>query len=171
MIVVTDTSVILNLCLIGQEALLPRLYGSTWAPTVVVAEFQRLAAEDPRFLGLTFPAFIQRAAPAQLLPSLAASRRLQAGEIAALSLAVERQADAVLMDELAGRAAAVALGLRPVGLLGILLDAKKRNLVPAVAPLLDKLEAEAEFWISASLRVAVLKDAGEASAAPDAPGR
>ena len=166
MIVVTDTSVILNLCLIRQEGLLPQLYGSIWAPTVVVAEFQRLAAEDARFQGLTFPAFIQRAAPVQLLPSLVASRRLQAGEIAALSLAVERQADAVLMDELAGRAAAVALGLRPVGLLGILLNAKECSLIPALAPLLDKLETEAEFWISTALRFAVLQEAGEVSAAP-----
>ncbi len=40
-----------------------------------------------------------------------------------------------------------------------------------MAPLLDKLEAKAEFWISASLRVAVLQDAGEASAARSETGR
>ena len=86
---------------------------------------------------------------------------MQAGEIAALSLAVELRADAVLMDELAGRRAAVSLGLRPVGLLGILLDAKERRLIPALAPLLDRLENEAQFWISATLRDSVLSDAGE----------
>jgi predicted nucleic acid-binding protein len=50
-----------------------------------------------------------------------------------------------------------------VGLLGILLDAKERRLIPALAPLLDRLENEAEFWISATLRASVLSDAGEAS--------
>ena len=161
MIVVTDTSVILNLCLIGQQDLLRLMYGKVLAPTMVVVEFQRLAREDLRFQGLQFPDFIEKAAPLCLLPSLASSARLQAGEIAALSLAVERQADAVLMDELAGRAAAASLGLRATGLLGILRDAKERSLVPAVAPLLDRLEKEANFWISASLRNMVLKAVGE----------
>ena len=78
-----------------------------------------------------------------------------------LSLAVERQADAVLMDEQAGRAAAAALGLRTIGLLGVLRDAKEQSLIPAVAPLLDRLEKEADFWISSALRSMVLKAAGE----------
>ena len=163
MTVVTDTSVILNLCLIGQEALLPLLYGDVFAPLVVVTEFQRLAVVDSRFRGLEFPAFVQRVAPLRILPALTTTRRLQAGEIAALSLAVERKADAVLMDERVGRATAIALGLKPVGLLGILLDAKQRSLIQTLKPLLDRLENEAEFWISASLRTAILKDAGEAS--------
>jgi uncharacterized protein len=161
--VVTDTSVVLNLCVIGQQEALPVLYGRILAPPVVAAEFQRLASADSRFRGLTFPSFIELAAPASLIPSLAASGRLQAGEVAALSLAVEMRADAVLMDELAGRHAAVSLGLRPVGLLGILLDAKQRWLIPAIAPLLDGLEKDAQFWISATLRASVLNDAGEAS--------
>lgn len=161
MTVVTDTSVVLNLCVIEQQEVLPRLFGDVLAPTEVVFEFQRLATEDARFQGLVFPCFIQIAAPVQLLPSLAAARRLQAGEIAALSLAVERHADAVLLDERAGRAAAVSLGLRPVGLLGILLEAKDSAMIPALAPLLDRLEHVADFWIGASLRASVLRDAGE----------
>ncbi len=161
MIVVTDTSVVLNLCLFGQQDLLRLMYGRVLAPTMVVVEFQRLAREDARFLGLSFPHFIEKAAPLHLLPSLAASARLQAGEVAALSLAVERKADAVLMDELAGRAAAAALGLRTTGSLGILRDAKDRGLITAVAPLLDRLEKEAEFWISATLRSLILKAVGE----------
>lgn len=162
MIVVTDTSVILNLCLIGRENLLPSLFGAIVAPAAVVIEFERLAALDWRFRGLLFPAFIEQSGPGGILPSLVAMKRLQAGEIAALSLAVQRKADAVLMDELAGRAAAAALGLKPIGLLGVLLEAKERALIPALKPLLDRLENEAEFWISASLRDHILNAAGEA---------
>jgi hypothetical protein len=160
-IVVTDTSVVLNLCLIGLADLLRQMYGRVLAPTMVVVEFQRLAQVDARFQGLNFPDFIEKAAPQALLPALTTSSRLQAGEVAALSLAVERKADAVLMDELAGRAAATALGLRTTGLLGILHDAKERGLIPAVAPLLDRLEKEAEFWISGALRNLILKSVGE----------
>ncbi len=163
MTVVTDTSVVLNLCLIGQHDLLHHLYGRVLAPTAVVEEFHRLASADARFHGLSFPAFIEQAEPHHLLPQLTSSPLLQAGEIAALSLASEKQADAVLMDELAGRAAATALGLRVIGLLGILIDAKKHALIPALAPLIDRLQLEAKFWISAALRNTVLKAADEAA--------
>lgn len=162
MIVVTDTSVILNLCAIGQEDLLRLLFDTVVAPTAVVVEFQRLASTTPRFRGLSFPTFIQKTAPASLLACLTDSGRLQAGEIAALSLAVEKKAEAVLMDELAGRAAASSLGLRTIGLLGILLNAKRQSLVPAIRPLITQLERDAGFWISASLRSTVLQAAGEA---------
>jgi len=46
---------------------------------------------------------------------------LHAGEIAALSLALELGADLVLMDEAEERAAATALQLTTMGLLGILI--------------------------------------------------
>ncbi len=163
MIVVTDTSVILNLCLLRQEGLLVPLFGTVLAPTQVVAEFQRLAAVDPRFQGLAFPSFIQKAAPAGIAANLLNPARLHGGEIAALSLAVERGADAVLMDERAGRTAAAALGLRTMGLLGILIDARQRSLIPALAPLLDRLQSEARFWIAPSLRKTALLAVGESS--------
>lgn len=88
MIVVTDTSVILNLCLIGLEDLLPPLFGTIVAPATVVTEFERLATVDRRFQGFLFPAFVEKSAPGVILPSLVSMKRLQAGEIAALSLAV-----------------------------------------------------------------------------------
>lgn len=162
MIVITDTSVILNLCLLRQESLLVSLFGTVLAPAQVVAEFQRLAAVDPRFQGLAFPSFIQRAAPAGTLINLLNPARLHGGEIAALSLAVERGADVVLMDEQPGRAAAAALGLKTMGLLGILMEARRRSLIPTLAPLLDRLQIEARFWIAPSLREVVLLTVGEA---------
>lgn len=163
MTVVTDTSVILNLCVVGQESLLCRLFDEILAPDAVVAEFTRLTRSDARFAGLVFPAFIERAAPSRILPELLVMRRLQTGEIAALSLAVERRAGAVLMDEIAGRKVARALGLKVVGLLGILQEAKERSLVSALLPIIDRLEADAGFWIGSSLRDSILKDAGELS--------
>lgn len=87
---------------------------------------------------------------------------LQAGEIAALSLALELRADLVLMDEAEGRAAATALHLVTMGVLGILLRARQRDLIPAVTPLLDRLQHQARFWIAPSLRTAILSAAGEA---------
>lgn len=161
MIVVADTSVILNLCFLGHESLLPVLFGTVHAPPEVEAEFLRLAGADIRFQGLVFPGFIQRTAPLTKAYAWAHSPVLHAGEIAALSLALELRADLVLMDEAEGRAAATALKLTTMGLLGILLQARQRSLISSVAPLLDRLEQEARFWMAPSLRASILRAAGE----------
>jgi predicted nucleic acid-binding protein len=155
-IVVTDTSVVLNLCCIGQERLLPELFGQVIAPATVASEFQKLATEDSRFSGLPFPDFIQVVESVQCIPALTGNRRLHAGEISALSLAVQQQIGVVLMDDSAGRATAVNLGIRCVGILGILIQAKGIGLLASISPLLDELESKAGFWISPALRQRVL---------------
>lgn len=161
MIVVADTSVILNLCFLKQESLLPALFGTVHAPPEVEAEFLRLATMDIRFMGLEFPSFIQRTSPKSKTHSWANSPVLHSGEIAALSLALELHADLVLMDEAEGRAAATAQKLTTMGLLGILLQARQSTLIPSVAPLLDRLQQEACFWMTPSLRTSILRLAGE----------
>jgi uncharacterized protein len=113
-IVVTDTSVVLNLCFLKQEALLPVLFGNVLAPPEVETEFRRLVAEDERFFGLDFPRYVRVVSPSGAVASLQGTNRLQSGEIAAISLALEQEADAVLMDEQAGRKAATALGLHAI---------------------------------------------------------
>lgn len=160
MIVVTDTSVILNLCLLGLQETLPALFGEVHAPPAVREEFLRLARVDPRFAALDFPSFIHIHAPDAIHPLLL-TPRLHRGECEALSLAVEIKASRVLMDERAGRAAASKLGLPCIGLLGILIEARRRNFTTHLAPLLDKLQIEARFWFSPALRIQVLQLAGE----------
>lgn len=60
MIVVADTSVILNLCRIQHEHLLPPLFGRVLIPHEVATEFVRLAGVDVRFAGLQLPAWIEQ---------------------------------------------------------------------------------------------------------------
>jgi uncharacterized protein len=160
-IVVADTSVILNLSFLGQEGLLPLLFGTVYVPPKVEAEFQRLANSDLRFRGLVFPDFIQRADPSATTHAWATSPLLHGGEIEALSLALEMRADLVLMDEAEGRAAAKAMSLTTMGLLGVLLLARQRSLIGSVATLLDRLDREARFWMTPSLRTAILRASGE----------
>jgi predicted nucleic acid-binding protein len=159
-IVVTDTSAILNLSLLGLQDLLPTLFGETHAPRAVLDEFLRLSLIDPRFAGLTFPAFIDIHHVSRIPPSLD-TPRLDRGECEALSLALEIGADAVLMDERAGRAAAARHGINCLGLLGILIEAKRRNLIPLLAPYLERLQTQARFWFTPALRIQVLRLAGE----------
>jgi predicted nucleic acid-binding protein len=71
-IVVADTSVLLNLCRIGQVELLARLFHEVVIPLEVAAEFERLAllrAGLARLGSATTGGRPSRASPAGLRPS------------------------------------------------------------------------------------------------------
>jgi predicted nucleic acid-binding protein len=76
---------------------------------------------------------------------------LDAGEAEAIAVALEQQADRLLMDERRGRKIASASGLTVVGLLGVLAEAKNRAFIPACKPLLDEIIEVAGFWIGETL--------------------
>lgn len=97
--------------------------------------------------------------PAQI----ASDPRLDAGESEALAVALSIQADAVLLDELAGRDCAASLGIQTIGTLGLLVRAKNDGHIPLVAPLLRRLLVEASFRASPALVRATLQRAGELS--------
>jgi uncharacterized protein len=79
-----------------------------------------------------------------------------------LALAFEIHADAVLIDEAAGRQAAVALGLTPIGVLGLLVRAKRLGLLGAVKPVIDELLTRACFRVAEDLVREALRLSGEA---------
>ncbi|HEY4270389.1 MAG TPA: DUF3368 domain-containing protein [Candidatus Udaeobacter sp.] len=163
MIVVIDTSVVLNLCYLHQEGLLTSLYHQLIAPSAVRREFERLATFDERFKGLAFPEFIEVQDASTIPNELKNAISLDEGEIAALALAVERKIRDVLIDELPARHMAEQLGLRVSGLLGVLIRAKQAGFLESVKPLLDALQEGAHFWIAPELIEQVLEAAGENS--------
>lgn len=82
------------------------------------------------------------------------------GEAAAIALAA-RLGHGVLIDDSQGRAAAVLLKLRVIGTVGVLVLARERGLVAALAPLLGALRASG-YYLSEPLIHAALQRAGEA---------
>lgn len=85
---------------------------------------------------------------------------LGAGERAAIRMAVVLDCP-VLMDERLGRQMAKRKGIAVIGSAGLLLVARKRDLIPAVAPILEQWR-QSGYFLSPSVVRAILERAGEA---------
>jgi uncharacterized protein len=160
-IVVADTSVLLNLGRVEQLDLLRSLFQTVFIPSEVSREFRDAAARLDRFQNLSLPGWIIEKSPSEIPVRLRTQPGLDAGETAAIALALEISADAILLDERRGHEVAVELGLQAIGVVGLLLQAKNSGLIPAVRTLLDRLQTEAQFWIAPALRARILELAKE----------
>jgi hypothetical protein len=161
MIVVTNTSPIINLAAVGQLGLLRQLYGQIVIPQAVYAEIVGRGAGQPGADEVAASDWIRTRQVVNRTAVAALQLELDDGEAEAIALAVEASADLLLMDEALGRAIAARFGLRFIGLLGCLVKAKNKELVSAVRPIVDDLIEKASFWIGRPLYERVLQAAGE----------
>ncbi len=160
MVVVSDTSPISALAHVNQLQLLPQLFGSILVPPAVAAEL-RVVAGDWKGLEILAVAGFRVTAPSDSRRVAAFLAELDLGESEAIVLALESGADALLMDETAGRAVAAREGLEVVGTLAVLERAKQRRLVERVLPLVDRLTAETSFFVSQRVYDALRARVGE----------
>ncbi len=169
--VVADTTPLFYLAALGRLTLLGDLYQQVLVPESVWREALAgdranpgagLALEAARTAGwLLVPPTLPTPIPHAL-----AVIDLDVGESDALALALLLSADLVLIDELAGRAAAVHLGLQITGTVGILVEAKRRGLLPAIRPEIARLQDETTFWLSRRMERIALEMADEWLAPP-----
>jgi predicted nucleic acid-binding protein len=126
MIVVSDTSPLNYLILIGQQDVLPALFDRVVAPPAVLTEMQqRRAPEIVAKWAASPPVWLEVLAPT----SVDAALNLGAGETEAIALAQELKADQLLMDERKASAVARRLGLVITGTLSVLSLAAEKNLL------------------------------------------
>ncbi len=162
MIVVSDTSPIIGLAAVGHLDLLHELYETILLPTAVLDELTAVEPPAPALQELQSADWFQVVEVREPALIAALELGLDRGEAEAIALAVEREADLLLLDERKARAVARRLERPVIGVLGVLVEAKRRQLLPAVRPVLDELLTRAGFRISGSLRSRVLQETGEA---------
>lgn len=164
MIVVSDTSPITNLAAIGQLDLLRQLYSTIIIPVAVYNEMVAVGKSVPGAIEVRTFSWIQTqtAADAQSVIEIQRNQdNIDLGEAEAIILALELNADLLLMDERRGRTLAIQYGLNVTGLLGVLLQAKRNGFIPVVKPFIDRLIEDADFRVSSQLYATVLQTAGE----------
>lgn len=161
--VVSNTSPIWNLASLERLDLLHDQFPDVRIPQDVLNELQ---------VGYEYPemARIQQAIDAQWLTveSITNSHVQQSlmldidrGEAAAIALALELGMTRIVMDEADGRATAKAMGLQPIGVLGILLRAKHEGKILSLSDEMSRLRHDAGFFIAESLFQRLRREAGE----------
>jgi predicted nucleic acid-binding protein len=83
------------------------------------------------------------------------------GEAEAIELAKELKADRLLIDERKGRRLAVQEGVPVIGLVGMVLLAKKKGLIASAGAMLDRLQEEAGMYLTDDIRNEALKSVAE----------
>ncbi|MCK9589713.1 MAG: DUF3368 domain-containing protein [Terrimicrobiaceae bacterium] len=156
MIVVSDASPLIALARVNRVDLLRSVFGRLIIPEAVWNEVALSGADKAGSGEFAKADWIQiRPVTDHALVNLL-RHDLGAGEAEAIVLAKELNADFVLMDEQFGRSIARNLGLKVVGIVGVLIEARERGLISDAAELADELQNRAGFWISQELRNLVI---------------
>jgi predicted nucleic acid-binding protein len=163
MLVVSNTSPLSNLAIVGRLHLLSDRYATVTIPSMVRQELNALAHAEGR---LAINDAVERGwlVVEDLPESLDLSAYLEfadPGECEAIALAELKRADKILLDDRAGRELARERGLKVVGVLGELLYAKQVGRIASVRGEMEKLQTEARFFVHADLKALILAEAGE----------
>jgi predicted nucleic acid-binding protein len=153
MVIVSDATAVTTLLKAGQEGLLHRLFGQVVVPAAVHAELRAFHPELPVFV---VPQIVSDAG--RRLPG---TERLGPGEAEAIKLAKETRAELLLTDDRQARLAAERLGVRCLGLLGLLVRAKQAKVIRSVGEMVTVLETRGGLYLSDAVKAEALRSAGE----------
>lgn len=158
-LVIADSSPLVGLARIGLLKLLPQLARRVVVPQAVLSEITSARPDAPGAAEIAAQPWleVQSVDPVVVAPLLTLVGR---GEAEAIALAQRERGSVLLMDDLRARKLADRLGLRRMGTVALLAQAKREGLIPQLKPALDGLLTSGIF-ISQRLIDAALKEVGE----------
>jgi len=162
--VISNTSPLTNLAVIGQLQLVQTQLSCVTVPEAVWREMLALPHRDGRAAlnAARTAGWLRIAAIAN--PAMATSLRLAGldeGESEAIALAIETSEPLLLIDEKKGRLAARRLGVPVAGALAIVATARRTGAISSAKAQIDRLRSEAGFFISDEVEAHSLRLAGE----------
>ena len=160
MLVVSNTSPILNLAIVGQLELIRQQFGQVRIPLAVLSELKVFedrpgSKEIQAAVGM---GWIEVQEVSSQLSVQLLQQVLDQGESEAITLAIDLKADRILLDERDGRKIAKSLGLKVTGVLGILLRAEQEGELSSLPDAIDALIKTAGFRIAPELLAKVLEE-------------
>ena len=144
MLIVSDSSPLTNLIQIGLLDVLEILFERIIIPVQVYKELS-IYENQKNVLDERPWIVVKQVSNKKEVNKL--NKRLDPGEAEAIILSMELGATSLLIDEKKGRRIAKQYGLKIVGLLGILVLAKRKGHIEELKPVLEKLRTEANFYI------------------------
>ena len=138
-IIISETSCLIALTRINQLPILKSLFDEIFITEEVKDEF-----------GTPLPDWIRTKNLINNAQKLELEKLLDSGEASAIALALEIENSLLIIDELKGRKIASQYNVPIIGTLGILLLAKKENLIVDLNPIIQELSA-CGFRISKNL--------------------
>jgi predicted nucleic acid-binding protein len=139
-IVIADASPLIVLQNIGQLSLLQSLFDEILITPEIKTEF-----------GLDLPDWIKVTEVQDKTKQRLLNLILDKGEASAIALCLENAESLLIIDERKGRRIARDLGLKIIGTLGVILEAKEKGLIDSTENVLKSL-VDANFYISANLK-------------------
>lgn len=158
MIVVSNSTVLIGLARINKLDLLKKLFSKVYIPDAVFDELtqtKKIGASD-----IKNASYLERKSPKDVKEVALLLGNLDRGEAEVLALSKELNADLVLVDEEKARKVVVIAGFEVMGLMGVLLMAKRYGFLKDIKPLIEELKKK-KFRISEDIVVEILKSARE----------
>ena len=154
MSVVSDTTAITTLLKAERGWLLQEMFGRVFVPQAVWDELEEFHSRLPDFVELR-----RVRDSTQRLPG---TEPLGRGEAEALLLAKELGAQLLLTDDRKARLAARRLQIPCIGLVGMVVQAKRLGRIPSVRDVLRLIETKGGLYLSELVIAEALRMAGEA---------
>lgn len=159
--IVSDTSPISNLLSINRLDILKNLFGEIAIPQEVAEEVEQISEFGVDTTAFRQAEWISRHEISDKALFEQLRTQLDKGESAAIVLAQELSASLLLVDEKAGRKIAEEMGLKVMGLLGVIAQSKKHGTITEAKPIIDELVQKAGFFVDKTLYQKIMALLGE----------